>query len=61
MLNALMKKKLNMCKKNSMTISNEQKRADIIQKIQLVQSQRTKLLARIKQRQQQGWEIAKNG
>ena len=44
-----------------MTISNEQKRADIIQKIQLVQSQRTKLLARIKQRQQQGWEIAKNG
>ncbi len=43
-----------------MTISNEQKQAQIIRQIQLAQSQRTQLLATIKQRQQQGWEIAKN-
>ncbi len=43
-----------------MTISNEQKQADIIQKIQLAQSQRRELLASMKQRQKQGWEVAKN-
>ncbi|MDJ0578867.1 nucleotidyltransferase domain-containing protein [Crocosphaera sp.] len=43
-----------------MTISNEHKRADIIQKIQLAQSQGRELLASMKQRQQQGWEVAKN-
>ena len=43
-----------------MTISNEQKRSDIIQKIQLAQSKLRELLANMKQRQQKGWEIAKN-
>ncbi|MGK7880186.1 MAG: nucleotidyltransferase family protein [Crocosphaera sp.] len=43
-----------------MTISNEHKRADIIQKIQLAKSQRRELLASMKQKQKQGWEIAKN-
>ena len=38
-----------------MTISNEQKRSDIIQKIQLAQSKLRELLANMKQRQQKGW------
>lgn len=43
-----------------MTISNEQKQAEIIQQIQQAQSQRRELLASMKQRQQKGWKIAKN-
>ncbi|MDJ0657979.1 MAG: nucleotidyltransferase domain-containing protein [Crocosphaera sp.] len=43
-----------------MTISSEQKQAEIIRQIQLAQSQRRELLASMKQRQQQGWEIARN-
>ncbi|MGB5592684.1 MAG: nucleotidyltransferase domain-containing protein [Crocosphaera sp.] len=43
-----------------MTILNEKQRAEIIQQIQLAQSQPTERLATMKQRQQKGLKIAKN-
>ncbi len=43
-----------------MTIFDEKQRAEIIKQIQLAQSQRTARLATMKQRQQQGFFIAKS-